>query len=136
MTTWLYIAGRGHSGSTMFDAMLGNADQIESVGELVSGMGRYKGVCSCGKLFLDCPFWVDVRQRYKDLAGIGWDEAVLSTVGQAHIRRFCTTLVSSANASRAIRLKKDCEYIAQAVRDVSGKKLLWTHLRRLRGRFF
>lgn len=92
MAAWLYIAGRGHSGSTMLDAMLGNADGVESVGELVSGMGRYEGLCSCGESFADCPYWAEVRRRFEDASGVCWNEAVRSSVGQAHIRRLLGTL--------------------------------------------
>ncbi|MCF8095788.1 MAG: hypothetical protein K9J79_10570 [Desulfobacteraceae bacterium] len=63
MKIWLYIAGRGHSGSTMLDGMIGNADGVESVGELVSGMGRYE-----------------------EISGESWDNAVRASVRQAHIR--------------------------------------------------
>lgn len=88
MTRWVYIAGRGHSGSTMLDAMLGNQDGIESVGELVSGMGRYEALCSCGAEFKDYQFWTKVRQRFEASAGVSWDEAVSSSVSQAHTKTF------------------------------------------------
>jgi hypothetical protein len=35
---YLYIVGRGHSGSMILDILLGNSSQIESVGQLLSGM--------------------------------------------------------------------------------------------------
>lgn len=45
MAQWLDVVGRGHSGSTVLDAMLANAQGIESVGELVTGMGRCDDLC-------------------------------------------------------------------------------------------
>ncbi|MFW6371576.1 MAG: hypothetical protein ACOC10_10280, partial [Bacteroidota bacterium] len=125
MANWLYISGRGHSGSTMLDAMLGNADGIESVGELVSGMGRYKALCSCGESFEDCPYWAEVRGRFKEAAGISWDEAVRSSVGQAHIRRFFGTLFAPPpNTDWVMRLKTHSEGIAEAVGAVSEKDVI------------
>ena len=43
----VYIMGRGHSGSTMLDLMLGNHEKIHSVGELTSGFRRRSEKCSC-----------------------------------------------------------------------------------------
>jgi len=122
-TYLLYIIGRGHSGSTMLDAMLGNADQIESVGELVSGMGRYDALCSCGEAFGNCPFWAEVRQRFEENAGVSWNEAVRASRGQAHIKRFPSTLFAPAHAQWVRRLKGFSEYIAGAIsRSGTAKK--------------
>jgi hypothetical protein len=123
MANWLYISGRGHSGSTMLDAMLGNADSIESVGELVSGMGRYEALCSCGETFQDCPFWAGVRQRFEENAGVSWNEAVRASRGHAHIKRFPSTLFSPAHAKWVRRLKGFSEYMAGAIsRSGAAKK--------------
>ena len=65
---------------------------VESVGELVSGMGRYDVLCSCGEKFCDCVFWAGVWRRFEEAAGVSWDKAVRSSAGQAHIRRFFGTL--------------------------------------------
>ena len=94
MRTWLYIAVRGHSDSTMLDGMLGNADGVESVGELGSGMGRYKALCSCGETFDDCPFWSGVRRQYEKISGEPWDNAVRASAGQAHVRNLPRTIMA------------------------------------------
>jgi len=115
MTSWLYISGRGHSGSTMLDAMLGNADGIESVGELVSGMERYKELCSCGETFRDCPFWDGVRQRFEATADDTWDNAVRASVGQAHIKNFPKTILAGGEQKWIRQLAVYSEHIAAAV---------------------
>jgi Sulfotransferase family len=67
--------GRGYSGSTILDILLGNSSQIESVGQLLSGMRRAdREVCSCGATMPDCLFWRKVRGRV-EAEGIAWDEA-------------------------------------------------------------
>lgn len=72
---YLYILGRGHSGSTILDILLGNSAQIESVGELIAGLSRAdREPCSCGASMPECPFWRHVRSRLED-AGVSWDEA-------------------------------------------------------------
>jgi hypothetical protein len=72
MTTprMLYIMGRGHSGSTFLDVMIGNVDGVESIGEVISGLNRGRNeICSCGLLAGDCPFWIAVAERYSTISG-------------------------------------------------------------------
>lgn len=65
--SYLYIAGRGHSGSTIIDAALGQSSQILSVGELVSGLSRYPDeICSCGEAVCECSFWRSVDDSLRD----------------------------------------------------------------------
>ena len=61
----LYIMGRGYSGSTTLDLILGNHKEIQSVGELTSGFSSSKDsrLCSCYSLLDECVFWGTVRQR-------------------------------------------------------------------------
>ncbi|WP_054031401.1 sulfotransferase family protein [Desulfatitalea tepidiphila] len=115
MKAWIYIAGRGHSGSTMLDGMLGNADSVESLGELVSGMGRYEALCSCGEAFSDCPFWSGVRRRYEMISGNAWDDAVRASVKQAHIRNLLWTIMAKRGQKWVNNLAEISEYIAEAV---------------------
>jgi Sulfotransferase family len=72
---YLYIMGRGRSGSTILDILLGNSGQIESVGELLFGLSRADHApCSCGASMSECSFWRRVRSRLEG-EGITWDEA-------------------------------------------------------------
>jgi hypothetical protein len=71
---YLYIMGRGHSGSTILDILLGNSSQIESVGELLSGLSSaHRQVCSCGESLANCPFWREVRSNL-EAEGVAWNE--------------------------------------------------------------
>lgn len=94
MTKFIYITARGHSGSTILDAILGNAFYIESVGELVSGVGRYfTEICSCGESMKTCCFWQTAIEEY---SSSGADMPILELFEaskiQAHIRNFIPTL--------------------------------------------
>lgn len=74
--TYLYVAGRGHSGTTLLGALLGNHPQICGVGELIylplqcyrDERARWIGRCSCGERPFDCEFWgpiIDgIERRY------------------------------------------------------------------------
>lgn len=120
LPTWLYIAGRGHSGSTMLDGMLGNASNIESVGELVSGMGKYEALCSCGETFRDCPFWIEARKRFENESDLSWDNAVHASVEQAHIKRFLRTLLSSPDIDWVRALKELSDHMLVAISQVNS----------------
>lgn len=55
----LYIAGNGHSGSTIIDIILGSTKDYFSAGELsyITRKGLKKEYCSCNELISDCKIW-------------------------------------------------------------------------------
>ncbi len=75
MTTQVvYVAGAGHSGSTVLDIALGHHEEILSVGELHklhrSGWRTAENRrCSCGEAVHDCPFWSPVRANWEARVG-------------------------------------------------------------------
>lgn len=59
----IYIAGRGHSGSTLLDLLLGSHSRVTGVGEVTEiGVKRMLlgGQCTCGSAFSDCSVWSQV----------------------------------------------------------------------------
>lgn len=70
----LYVAGSGHSGSTLLALLLGAHPSIACVGETAvkpairsrNEAGRAK--CSCGLAVKECPFWTKV---FQGVAGLG-----------------------------------------------------------------
>lgn len=61
--TVVYIAGAGRSGSTLLEALLGEATGATAVGEIrlfLAGGYRWNARCECGETFLECPFWARV----------------------------------------------------------------------------
>jgi len=68
----LYLVGAGHSGSTVLDTLLGNAQGVESVGELAMlTRSGWLGLehCACGERGDACPFWAAVRRRWVAAGG-------------------------------------------------------------------
>lgn len=69
----LYIAGGGHSGSTILSVILGTSPEVFSAGEikfynehkiLDHPMWDYiENVCTCGQEANDCPFWQKVAEQ-------------------------------------------------------------------------
>ncbi|WP_431124009.1 sulfotransferase [Flagellimonas flava] len=119
---YIYITGRGRSGSTVIDAMLGNSKSIESVGELVSGLGRFNAMCSCGKGMNDCGYWTIVRQNYESKTEQSWDKFAKDTVKSGHVKEFMDTLFGNSKFNR--ELVKDTEQFTQGLLEVAGKKAI------------
>jgi hypothetical protein len=72
----VYVAGSGHTGSTLLAMLLDAHPRIVSVGEIsvkpkIRRRGNYDNQrCSCGSLIGECPFWVEIfdavnRQGYE-----------------------------------------------------------------------
>jgi len=61
----LLIVGRGRSGSTILDNILGELDGFFSVGELHNlwkrGLVRSR-TCGCGRPLAECPIWISVLE--------------------------------------------------------------------------
>jgi hypothetical protein len=116
----LYIMSRPHSGSTILDILIGNGAEVEGVGQLVSDMGKLGNPCACGSTIHDCPFWQQVRAQV-EADGIGWDEAVAASVGQAHIGRFWRTWRARPDDPEMQRLVLITRKVTEAIAKVSGK---------------
>lgn len=120
---YLYIMSRPHSGSTILDILLGNTAEVESIGQLISDLGKLDNLCSCGAKIRDCPFWSAVRGALAQ-AGIDWDEAVAASLGQAHVRRFVATWWAGADEPRLRRLASLTEALERAILAVNGKPVM------------
>jgi hypothetical protein len=119
----VYIMGRGHSGSSVLDAMLGNARTIESVGELTSGILRKTEICSCQKHISKCDYWANVKQTII-ASGLSWQEDLGKMVSQAHIKRFFKTLFAKTNEPWVKDLKHINQKVSAAITAVSEKPIM------------
>lgn len=58
LPTVICVVGAGHSGSTLFDALLGNHSAVSGVGEVQRiSVEPESNVCGCGRPILQCPYW-------------------------------------------------------------------------------
>lgn len=65
MTTVLYLAGAGRSGSTLLASVLGQSAGVVDVGEVWKVwrvMGEPGRRCGCGVELVECPFWRSVAE--------------------------------------------------------------------------
>ena len=70
--TVLYIAGNGHSGSTLLDIIIGSSPDIFSAGELtfITRDSIFEEYCSCGCLIKECPVWSKIVRIWLETASI------------------------------------------------------------------
>ena len=79
---YIYIAGRGHSGSTLLTLLLARHPRVVAVGELANlplqvardETTKWVGRCSCGERPLDCPMWGAVLRRIEATSGTNFDK--------------------------------------------------------------
>lgn len=116
---YIYITGRGRSGSTVIDAMLGNSKSIESVGELVSGMARDNAMCSCGERMNECNYWTAVRREYESRTAQNWGTFKKDTLKSGHVKEFLGTLTGNSTFNK--ELVKETELFTQSLLKVAGK---------------
>jgi len=65
MSKIVYIASLSHSGSTLFDLLLGSNSRIISMGEIHSAIKRFdepQRICTCGKEIEECIIWGGLRK--------------------------------------------------------------------------
>lgn len=72
-TIVVYVGGSGRSGSTLLERLLGELDEVVTLGEV--GHLWERGIikdesCACGEPFSQCPFWTAVGDR----AFGGWSQ--------------------------------------------------------------
>ncbi len=77
---YVYIVGRGHSGSTLLELLLARHPQIAAMGELerlslqfARTQLPYPGLCSCGERPGDCPVWSEVAKAIQREFGVAMD---------------------------------------------------------------
>jgi hypothetical protein len=134
---FIYIMGRGFSGSTVLDAILGNAQDIESIGELVSGIGRTEELCSCGVPLRECDFWCEVRSEFVQRSGMDWSTGAAVLAEQAHISRFLKTICARADSPGMQVLARVNNAMIEALRQASGKACIVDSSKEVtRGLFF
>ena len=127
---YIYVMGRGHSGSTILDILMGGGAAAESVGELcilgarglpgspsevVDDPGKKAAaVCSCGAPIAACPFWTAVRERFA-ASGLEWQPSVRALFDHANVRNFWGTLVASRDPAKAPRRLAELARIVPAL---------------------
>jgi hypothetical protein len=122
--TYVFVMGRGHSGSTVLDSLLSNAACSTGIGGIVAGMQDPGAVCSCGEPVSRCAFWEGVRVRFEASTGLAWGEAARELREQADLSSFIPTLFARRRAPWVRRRKAVIEGIADAVRETTDRNVV------------
>lgn len=121
----VYIMGRGHSGSTAIDAIIGNSVDIESVGELVSGLDRYPDeVVATGEKISESDYWKSVFSAVEKTTGKDIEKVCRILTSQANLKNFIKTLISSKSQNWVKELLVCNRSLFKAISCVSGKKMV------------
>jgi len=126
----LYVVGLYRSGSTIFDIILGNHEDVVSVGELRSlPLVGWDGneQCSCGVDVANCPFWTAVRSEWN--ASVGGDKArrLAELVERFERLRWAPAHLASWVLGPRATLREYGELTAklfEAIARVSGKNII------------
>lgn len=70
----LFIAGSGHSGSTLLDMLMGGHPQVASLGEAYfiyfnANNDAPADICTCGQHVSDCPQWSSIERAAQEMLG-------------------------------------------------------------------
>ena len=121
----IYIMGRGHNGSTVLDGLLGNAMEIESVGELVSGLSRYpRELVSTGETMAESAYWQRVVSRYAEKSGCVPAESFAWLARCTHPRQLLTWLYAGSQHPAVLKALAINTHLASAIAEVAGKPLV------------
>ncbi len=121
----IYIMGRGHNGSTVLDGLLGNAMEIESVGELVSGLSRYPHeLVSTGETMAESSYWQRIVSRYAEKSGCVPAESFAWLARCTHPRRVLTWLCAGSQHPAVLKALAINTHLASAIAEVAGKPLV------------
>ncbi len=99
----IYIAGNGHSGSTLLDIMLGSIPQAFSAGELtfVTRKSIFDEYCSCGEQIKDCAIWTQIIAQWLANSPISYEE-------------HCQLRLRFESNKASLRSLKNCFYSSRA----------------------
>jgi hypothetical protein len=132
----LYVAGAGHSGSTLLDILLGNHPRLQGVGELADlprGGWMENQYCTCYRPARDCPFWSGVRRAWAERVGKNDDDDVVVVEGYlelqdsfTRLRRWPRLLLEERRgpSARFRAYAGQTAALFEAVREVGGRSVV------------
>lgn len=123
----VYIAGNGHSGSTLLDIILGNGKDCFSVGELsfIVRNGLLEEYCSCNSKISDCDFWDQVFEIWSNNRTLSFDEYRKLRHRYERNATFLRTCFNSIFPSRDFKsYKNSTSALFDAIHEVSGAKII------------
>lgn len=131
--TVVYVAGVGHSGSTLLDLLLSSHPAVASVGEAADLRRKPEARCACGAPDRSaCAFWQEVERRVR--AAVGAPLAQLDVLGEgpafaAHNRALFEAVVATSGRPVVVDSSKSARRL-RALLATPGLRVSPVHLLR------
>ena len=127
--TVLYIAGNGHSGSTLLDIIIGysNPDKIFSAGELtfITRETIFDEKCSCGDYVRSCTIWSQVINIWHNKRTVDYQEYVRLWNKYDRNHNFINTFFNNLFPSKDFKTYCDnTQALFKAIQKVTGKSII------------
>ena len=121
-TKYLYIVGRGYSGSTIFSLLLGQSSAVENEGEIVFGFrpGFEERRCVQRDLFNDCLFWSEVKRAFERRTGTAFADAVALLYRRAHFLLAIPNMLASSRSAKVVEAKRLVIALYDSISEVSN----------------
>lgn len=125
-TKYLYIVGRGHSGSTIFSMLVGEARTVANEGEIITGFGPgYENKrCANGETFSESDFWARVRSGVEQRTGLPFADVVAFLNRRAHCSRVPASLLASARSPQTVEAKRLTVALYDSIAEASGRPVV------------
>ncbi len=123
----IYIAGNGHSGSTLLDIIIGSSPDIFSSGELtfITRDTILREYCSCGDKISNCEVWSEIMKRWLAKSSISLDQYKKLRLKFERSKTTLSALKNSISPSNQFLEYCDSTRILfEAISDVTGKKVI------------
>jgi hypothetical protein len=125
-TKYLYIVGRGHSGSTIFSMLMSESSNVASEGEIVVGFrpGFEAKRCANGEIFSASPFWNRVAHAFERRAGGSFAEGVRNLNQRAYCLRVPGQLLAAPGSRAVLEEKRLIEALYDGIAEASGRAVV------------
>ena len=123
----LYIAGYGHSGTTILDLVFGSTQDAISCGELThfTRQGFFEEYCSCHNQIKDCSFWKAVFENWQREMPCTFEEYMRLRNRYEGNKNFFKTAFNYLFPGKKFKLFSQCtELFYDEIHRASGKKVI------------
>ena len=125
-TRYLYIVGRGHSGSTIFSILVGQSSDVASEGEIITGFraGYEAKLCANREVFSESTFWSQVRSSFEQRVDVRFASAVSLLNDRAHYTRVLPNLLTTSDNANVRQAKRLFEALYDSISDASERPVV------------
>src|SRR5688572_26441222 len=122
-TKYLYIVGRGHSGSTIFSMLMNESSNVASEGEIVIGFRPgYEGKrCANGEIFSASPFWSKVAAAFERRTGGSFADGVRVLNQRAYCLHVPGQVLAASGSRGVLEEKRLIEALYDSIAEASER---------------